>query len=102
MVAQLAWFVVATVGALLGQAQSRQFMRLPPAARAKIIGALILLTIGGVALVLLAWLALRIGRRNLRRLEDRSSPRWSKVHVDDWANKPLAPRPPARPDADDE
>jgi hypothetical protein len=89
MVAQVARFVVATVGTLLGQA-------------AKIIGALILLTIGGVALVMLAWLALRVGRRNLRRLEDRSPPRWSKVHGDDWAKTPLAPRPPARLDADDE
>jgi hypothetical protein len=102
MVAQVARFVVATVGTLLGQAESMQFMRLPPAARAKIIGALILLTIGGVALVMLAWLALRVGRRNLRRLEDRSPARWSKVHGDDWAKTPLAPRPPARLDADDE
>ena len=101
MVAQISWFLVAISGMLLGQAQSMPFSRLPPAARAKILGALFLLAIFGVVFVTLTWMALRVGRRNLRRLDDRSPPRWSKVHVDDWAKKPLVPKPPARPDADD-
>ena len=102
MVAHLSWYVVATAVALLGQTQGGQFTRLPPAARARILGALFLLTIGCIAFVTLTWLALRIGRRHLRRLENSSPPRWSTVRTDDWAKTPLAPRPPAHPDADDE
>lgn len=102
MVAPYFWRAVATFAPLLGQASGNRFMRLPPAARARLLGALFLLAIGGIALVTLTWLALRIGRRNLRRLENSSPPRWSPVHADDWAKKPLAAKPPARLDADDE
>lgn len=102
MVGHVTCYVVATAVALLGQTQGGQFMRLPPAARARILGALFLLTIGCIAFVTLTWLTLRIGRRYLRRLDDSAPPHWSTVHADDWAKKPLAPRPPADPDADDE
>ena len=97
MVAQVFWLVAPTIVAWLGQASSSQFMRLPPAARFRILGALFLLAIFGVAFVTLTWMALRIGRRNLRRLEDQA-PQWSKVRADDWASKPLAAKPSAHPD----
>jgi hypothetical protein len=63
--------------------------RLDPAARAKVLGALILLTIGGVALVTLAWLALRVGRRQVRRVDDVLARRQQAPVADDWAQKRL-------------
>ena len=77
-------------------------MRLPPAARCRILGALFLLTIGCIAFVTLTWLALR-DRTPQPASPGRQCPAaWSKVHADDWAKKPLAAKPPADPDADDE
>ena len=58
---------------------------------AKAFGALILLTIAGVALVVLAWLALRVGRRQARREDQGLARREKKWHADDWAEKPLVP-----------
>jgi hypothetical protein len=57
----------------------------------RLVGALILLTIGGVSLVVLAWLALRSGRRYA------DGPTWRATRAagpppDDWADKPLTPR----------
>jgi hypothetical protein len=102
MVAHVTWYVVATAVAVLGQTQGGQLSRLPSAARARILGALFLLTIGCIAFVTLTWLALRIGRRHLRRLDEGYERRWTNLQADDWAKKPLAPRPPAQPDTDDE
>ncbi len=93
----------AVIGAwVLGQAEADPLKRLPPEARVRLFGALFLLTIGCLALVTLTWLALRAGRRHLRRLNDSAPPRRLTVQPDDWASKPLAPRPPARPDAGEE
>jgi hypothetical protein len=102
MVARACAYVVATLTGLLGEATDSRFMQLPPAARARFLGALFLLAIGGIALVTLTWLALRVGRRNLRRLDKSAPPRWSEVAADDWAQKPLAPKPPAQVNLDDE
>jgi hypothetical protein len=101
MVVQLYRVLAASVGILLGQSHDTPITRLPPAARAKLIGSLILLTIGGVALVVLSWLALRVGRRYLNRSEEITSLRSPQVHRDDWADKPLLTRPGARPDSDE-
>jgi hypothetical protein len=78
-----------------------QIMRLPPAARAKLIGTLVLLTIGGVALIVLSWLTLRIGRRYLNRSDEMVSHRTGPAQRDDWADKPLVTKPASRPDSDD-
>lgn len=61
----------------------------------KMIAMLILLVIGGTALVIWAWLTLRTGRRTLRRRTAdmlANSPAGStKFAGDDWARKPLYP-----------
>ncbi|MHB0961375.1 MAG: hypothetical protein ACYC6N_16055 [Pirellulaceae bacterium] len=101
MVARLYSVACGGVGILLGQPERMPLMRLPPAARAKLIGALILLTIAGVALIVLSWLALRMGRRFLNRSDDLAAQRSRPVPGDDWADKPLVSRPPARPESDD-
>ncbi len=101
MVATCFWWAVATLVQVLGQSSDSRFSRLPPKAQFRLVGGLLLVAIGGIALVTLTWLALHIGRRNLRRLENSDPPRWSPVHADDWARKPLADKPSARPDADD-
>jgi hypothetical protein len=100
MVAQLSSLFARGIGILLLQSPSAPIMRLPPAARAKLIGGLILLTIAGVTLVVLSWLALRIGRRNLSRFEELDSQRSRQLPRDDWADKPLVTRPGPRPDSD--
>jgi len=102
MVGNLVWCAVAVVTPLVAQAHGDAPVRLPPEARARLFGALFLLAIGCVAFVTLTWMALRIGRRNLRRLENSAPPRWSNPHLDDWAQKPLAEKPPARREADEE
>ena len=101
MVTQFSWLVAAGMGMLLGQFGERQIMRLPPAARAKLIGALVLLTIGGVTLIVLSWLTLRIGRRYLNRSDEMAPHHTGPVHRDDWADKPLVTKPASRPDSDD-
>jgi hypothetical protein len=55
----------------------------------KLVSALILLTIGGVSLIVLAWLALRVGRRSADRPVLRATHR-TGLPPDDWAHKPLA------------
>ncbi len=100
MVALLSSLFARGLGILLLQSQPLPIMRLPPAARAKLIGGLILLTIAGVALVVLSWLALRIGRRNLNRSDDVDAQRRRQRPRDDWADKPLVTRPGPRPDSD--
>ncbi len=74
---------------LLAQVAQSPLQRLEPQQRVKLLGSLILLTIGGVSLVVLAWLWMRVGRRNSRR-EDRVLQHDRKAaQVDDWARKPL-------------
>ena len=65
--------------------------RVTLAQRAKLYGALFLLTLTCIALVLLAWLALRVGRRNSRREDLKCVKLRSRARVDDWASKPLIP-----------
>ena len=75
---------------LLAQAAPSPADRLEPAQRAKLFGTLALLALGGVAMVVLAWLALRVGRRSSRR-EDLAAEmlRKKRADVDDWAAKKL-------------
>lgn len=101
MVARACACSVAAMIHLVGQA-SNQFTDLPPPARARLLGALFLLAIGSIALVTFTWMALRVGRRNLRRLDNDAPARWSEISPDDWAKKPLAPKPPAQVNPDDE
>ncbi len=65
--------------------------RLKPEQRAKLIGSLVLLTIGGVALIVLAWLALRVGRRSSQREDLAMELFKQRVKAEDWASKPLVP-----------
>jgi hypothetical protein len=64
--------------------------RLEPVQRAKLFGSLALLALGGVAMIVLAWLMLRVGRRSSRR-EDMAveSLRKKRSDADDWAAKRL-------------
>ncbi|MBM4090475.1 MAG: hypothetical protein FJ276_13795 [Planctomycetes bacterium] len=87
--------LLAGIGSLLAQADKLPITQQDPSTRAKAIGALILLAIGGVALVTFAWLALRVGRRQLRREDGLVGQRRGNASSDDWARKPLVPRPPA-------
>ncbi len=60
----------------------------------KLIGSLALLAIGGIGLVVWAWLTMRVGRRSLKRLDtDRVgiAGRGTRIDSDDWAGKPLHP-----------
>ncbi len=74
---------------LLAQVAQSPLQRLEPQQRMKLLGSLILLAIGGVALVVLAWLWMRVGRRKLRREDGVVNPSRKRVQVDDWARKPL-------------
>lgn len=74
---------------LLAQVAQSPLNRLEPPQRAKLLGSLILLTIGGIALVVLAWLTLRIGRRYLRREDETFQQLRCRSQADDWASKPL-------------
>ena len=74
---------------LVAQASKSPWERLEPAQRFKLFGALILLTIGGISFVILAWLALRVGRRSSRREDVKWEQRRGRVSSDDWAKKPL-------------
>lgn len=71
------------------QADPTTAARLEPAARARLAAALILLTIGGVALVVLAWLALRIGRRYTDRQDAPLGTHRGSWSQDDWARQRL-------------
>ncbi len=72
--------------ALLADSPARQ---LEPVARAKLIGGLILLTIGGVSLIVLCWLALRVGRRMSRREDQMIRRLRQREQPEDWASLPL-------------
>ena len=58
---------------------------------AKLIGSLVLLTIGGVALIVFAWLWLRVGRRVSQREDALIQRRGAGPRDDDWTRK-AAPR----------
>lgn len=76
---------------LLGQVPSHPTHTVRKLVLFKLVSALILLTIGGVALVVLAWLTLRIGRRQADRLE-LGTRRAAGPPIDDWACAPRAAR----------
>jgi len=76
--------------------------RVTLAQRAKLFGALFLLTLTCIAVVLLAWLALRVGRRSVRRQDLKYEKLRSRARVDDWASKPLIPPEDVRHDADED
>jgi hypothetical protein len=65
--------------------------RLQPEQQARLVGSLILLTIGAVAVVVLAWLALRVGRRSSQREDLKMELFRQKIKAEDWASKPLVP-----------
>ncbi len=85
---------------LVAQATEMPVNRLESVARVKLLGALILLTIGGTALVFLSWLALRVGRRSLHREDAKVRQLRARVSRDDWASKPLVQPDRNRPDQD--
>jgi hypothetical protein len=91
MVAMLNAFLQRGWISLLAQVNSPAAKSIDPELRAKIVGQMILLTIGGVALVTLAWLALRIGRRYVQRSGDFD--RWSssadRADWEDWAKRSI-------------
>lgn len=62
----------------------------------KLIAMLILLVIAGVALIIWAWLTLRVGRRQARRTTAQASVHadQSAATPDDWASKSLVPTEP--------
>ncbi len=75
---------------LVAQVAESPAMRLEPAQRAKLFGAFVLLCIGGISLVILSWLALRVGRRNSRRADLAIQQMQKQAPADDWATRPLA------------
>jgi len=75
---------------LLAEVERTPLSRLPPLTRFKLLGGLILLTIGGVALVVLSWMMLRVGRRAWRRDHARVTQRAHPVERDDWAKHPMS------------
>ena len=90
MVIRASCAVLLCIQPLLAQAEKMQITKLEPRVRAKVIGALVLLTMAGIALVVLSWLVLRIGRRQARREDHKLARRQRQLNVDDWAEKPLA------------
>ena len=64
--------------------------QLEPVQRVRLLGSLILLSLGGISLIFLAWLTLRVGRRSSRREDDKWRGRRDKASLDDWAARPLA------------
>lgn len=60
-----------------------------PVTPAKAVAALVLLSIGGIALVVLSWLFLRVGRRSLRRDDARQPRRHDEALHEDWAKQRL-------------
>jgi hypothetical protein len=77
--------------------QTRSLLdRLDPERRAKVIMALLGVTLAGLALVALAVLCGRHFRRVVRK-PAKATPR----HENDWFRKPLAPHEPAKPQVSD-
>ncbi len=76
---------------LLGQVPSHPTHTVRKLVLFKLVSALILLTIGGVALVVLAWLTLRIGRRQTERPGFEAT-RAAGPPTEDWARAPRTAR----------
>jgi hypothetical protein len=98
MVERFVLLAAATAASLVAEVEKSPLSRLPPRTQFKVLGGLILLTIGGVALVVLSWMMLRAGRRACQRDEARMSQRNRTLDRDDWARHPL-PQP-SDPSAD--
>ncbi len=78
---------------LLAQAQSAAAHAARDVTLFKLVAMLILLVLGGAALVVWAWLTLRVGRRQIRRrgatARAATMPGANSISTDDWARKPL-------------
>lgn len=74
---------------VLGQAAKSPLERLEPLQYVRLISALVLLTGGGIFVVLFAWMMLRAGRRKVRREDAARDRMGQRTYVDDWAAKPL-------------
>lgn len=85
------------LGLVLGaQSDKPSLERLEAEQYVRLVGSLILLTLGGVSLVVLAWLALRMGRRYSRRQDAVLEKLRYRIHADDWVTPP-----PSSPDDTD-
>lgn len=85
------------LGLVLGtQADKPSLERLEAEQYVRLVGSLILLTLGGVSLVVLAWLALRMGRRYSRRQDAVLEKLRCRINADDWVTPP-----PSSPDDTD-
>ncbi len=85
------WLAVTWASTPLAQQPPGSPLTAPRLAIFKLLSALILLTIGGVSLIVLAWLALRVGRRSAERATPHTT-HAAGPPLDDWARKPLALR----------
>jgi hypothetical protein len=79
----------ASLPLLLADVEANNVVPGDPSVRARLVLALILLTIGGLTLIVLSWLALRIGRRHANRLEPRPDAPRRQLSDDDWARQRL-------------
>ena len=91
MVERFVLLAAATAASLVAEVEKSPLSRLPPRTQFKVVGSLILLTIGGVALVVLSWMMLRVGRRVFHRDDVRLGQRSRTIDRDDWARHPLPP-----------
>lgn len=70
------------------QASTPSLERLEALQYVRLLGSLILLTLGGVSLVVLAWLALQVGRRHSKRQDAKLEKLGYRVNADDWVAPP--------------
>jgi hypothetical protein len=91
MVERFVLLAAATTASLMAEVEKSPLSRLPPRTQFKAVGSLILLTIGGVALVVLSWMMLRAGRRAFHRDDARVGQQNHTIDRDDWARHPLPP-----------
>jgi hypothetical protein len=89
MVAKFVLLSAALSVSLLAEVERSPLSRLPPRTQFKVIGGLILLVIGGVALVVLSWMMLRAGRRAWQRDDARLSQQSRALDRNDWARHPM-------------
>lgn len=75
---------------LLADVEAKNVVPGDPSVRARLVLALILLTVGGLALIMLSWLALRIGRRHANRFDLQPDGPQRLIPDDDWARQRLA------------
>ncbi|MFO7906223.1 MAG: hypothetical protein R6U98_26435 [Pirellulaceae bacterium] len=73
---------------LWAQADKPSLERVEAVQYVRLLGSLILLTLGGVSLVVLAWLALRMGRRHSRRQDAKLEKLRGGIKADDWVVPP--------------